>query len=267
MAEVHGWLRGGIDGLDAPREILAGHGAHAAVDALLGVQALDDRPRSLLLMSAAQLVDAYRFPSVQASDGAVLNPAVLLEQNATLYLIAPDSDQEVLAPIFGGLLGVVLRHWETAAASGRRPPLLKILADEAALLAPLSRLPTYLAVSGGWGVRWCLVYQSLAQLRHRYGADADTILANVLCKLFFGPIQDHDTRRYLTDLLDEETVTARSWTSNGIGERSSRTRHERQASKVSAQRLQQLREGEALLIHGRDLPAITKLAAWWEQPR
>lgn len=267
MASVHQWLRGGIESLDAPREILAGHDANAAADAIAGVQALDDRPRSLLLMSAAQLVDAYRFPSVQGTNGPALDSRVLLRENATLYLIAPDSDQEVLAPIFGGLLGVVLRHWETAAASGRHPPLLKILADEAAHLAPLSRLPTYLAVSGGWGVRWCLVYQSLAQLRHRYGADADAILANVLCKLFLGPIQDHDTRRYLTDLLDYETVTASSWTTTGGGGDHSRTRHERQAAKVSAQRLQQLREGEAVLVHGRDLPATTTLPAWWERSR
>ena len=86
------------------------------------------------------------------------------------------------------------------------------------------------------GVRWCLIYQSLAQLEHRYGREADAVLGNVLCKLFLGPIQDATTRNYLSELLDEETVTASSWSAGPLGVSSPRTRHERQAAKVSAQR-------------------------------
>jgi len=29
----------------------------------------------------------------------------------------------------------------------------------------------------------------------------------------------------------------------------------------------QLGEGQAVLVHGRDLPAVTYLPAWWEQRR
>ena len=265
MAVVHGWLRSGIDGLDEPREILATNYAYAAAEALAGIQALDERPRSLLLMSAAQLVDAYRFPSVNEFDWTDFHPGRLLE-GGTLYVVAPESEQDLLAPIVGGLLGSVLRTWEMFAAenSTRGTPRLRILADEAAHLAPLGKLPTYLAVSAGWGVRWCLVYQSLSQLEHRYGREADAVLGNSLCKLFLGPIQDESTRRYLSDLLDEETVTASSWSTSIVGNGHA-TRHERQAPKISAQPLMQLREGQAVLVHGRDLPAVTYLPACWEE--
>ncbi len=268
MADIHGWLRSGIDGLDEPRAILSERSADAAANALAGIQAQDERPRSLLLMSAAQLIDAYRFPSVQRSDHPEFRPEDLLG-GGTLYIVAPDSDQELLAPIIGGLLGAVLRVWEQQAAGPRDParPLLRILADEAAHLAPLSKLPTYLAVSAGWGVRWCLIYQTLSQLEHRYGPEADAVLGNVLCKLFLGPIQDASTRNYLTDLLDEETVTASSWRAEPLGASGSKTHHERQAPKVSAQRLMQLGEGQAVMVHGRDLPAVTYLPAFWEKGR
>jgi len=211
MASIHGWLRSGVEGLDEPRAILLARSAAAAADSIAGIQALDERPRSLLLMSAAQLVDAYRFPSVQQADRPDFRPEDLLG-GGTLYVVAPDSDQELLAPVFGGLLGAVLRVWEQQAAGGRSSdrPILRILADEAAHLAPLGKLPTYLSVSAGWGVRWCLIYQSLAQLEQRYGREADAVLGNVLCKLFLGPIQDATTRNYLSELLDEETVTASS---------------------------------------------------------
>jgi type IV secretory pathway TraG/TraD family ATPase VirD4 len=59
---------------------------------------------------------------------------------------------------------------------------LRVLADEGAHLAPLAKLPTYLAVSGGWGVRGFVVYQSLAQIRHRHGDEPDAVLGNLLCK-------------------------------------------------------------------------------------
>lgn len=269
MSAIHEWLRSGIEGLDEPRSILAAKNAvPAAGDAIAGIQALDERPRSLLLMSAAQLVDAYRFPSVQQADRPDFRPEDLLG-GGTLYVVAPDSDQDLLAPIFGGLLGAVLRVWEQHAGSARDPGRapLRILADEAAHLAPLGRLPAYLAVSAGWGVRWCLIYQSLAQLEHRYGREADAVLGNVLCKLFMGPIQDASTRDYLGELLDEETVTASSWSAGALGADGQRSRHERQAAKVSAQRLMQLGEGQAVLVHGRDLPAVTYLPAFWERGR
>jgi hypothetical protein len=152
MADVLAWMRGGTDALDEPRSLLEERGATSAASAVAGVQALEDRPRSLLLMSAAQLVDAYRFPDLEQPDLPVFRPADLLE-GGTLYLIAPESEQELLAPLFGGILGAVLRACEERANErGRLDPPLRILADEAAHLAPLAKLPTYLAVSGGWGV-------------------------------------------------------------------------------------------------------------------
>ena len=266
MSDVLAWTRRGTDGLDEPRSLLEEHGAPMVASAVAGVQALEDRPRSLLLMSAAQLVDAYRFPDLEQPDLPAFRPKDLLE-GGTLYLIAPESEQELLAPLFGGILGAVLRACEVRTSqNGPLDRPLRILADEAAHLAPLAKLPTYLAVSGGWGVRWCVVYQSLAQIRHRYGAEADAVLGNLLCKLVLGPVQDAETRRYVEELLDEEvTMTTSRSRNGGFGPDVSTTTHERRAAKVSAQRLMQLREGEAVFIHGRDLPAITRLPLWWDR--
>ena len=266
MSDVLAWLKAGVDGLDQPRQLLLDHRANEPAQIVAGIQALDERPRSYLMPSASQLIDAYRFPSVQACDRTDFDPRSLLK-GGTLYLLAPESDQESLAPIFGGLLGSVLRVWERESQGRSAPPLLKILADEAAHLAPLAKLPTYLSVSAGWNVRWCVVYQSLAQLHHRYGEEAHSVLSNTLVKLFLGPVQDEMTRRYLVDLLDEETVTTTSRSSSGgtWSPSMARTEHERQAPKVSAQGLMQLAEGQAILIHERNLPALTYLRAYWQK--
>jgi len=235
-----------------------------AASAVAGFQGLEDRPRSLLLMSSAQLVDAYRFPDLEQPDLPVFRPKDLLE-GGTLYLIAPESEQELLAPLFGGILGAVLRG---AARSGRprrgvrwNGPL-RILADEAAHLAPLAKLPTYLAVSGGWGVRWCVVYQSLAQIRHRYGDEADAVLGNLLCKLVLGPVHDaEETRRYVEELLDEEVTTSTSRSRNGgFSSEVSTTTHERRAAKGLGPAIDAAARGEAG-VRPRPRPAGDHAAA------
>lgn len=276
MAEVLAWLRGGVDALDRPREILMAHTdpdalAWMAAEALAGVQALDERPRSLLLMSAAQLISAYRLPAVQIADQPGFDPDVLLDNNGTLYLIAPEGQTDALAPIFGGILGEILRACELRAQQARDPrrlPLLKILADEAAHLAPLSRLATYLSVSASWRVRFCVVYQSLAQIRHRYGVQADAVMANALTKVFLGPIHDRATREEIVALLGHELVEHTSHTTDRFGGHGSTTRHEQHRPVISAEQLARIGEGEALVIHGRELPIIVRLPFYdeWKQP-
>lgn len=277
MGDVLGWLRGGVDALDRPREILEANDdprtlAWASADSLAGIQKLDERPRSLLTMSAAQLIGAYRLPAVQAADRAGFDPAELLSKNGTLFLIAPEDQADALAPIFGGILGEILRACEQRSHKVKDPRRLvpvKILADEAAHLAPLGKLPTYLSVSSGWGVRFCVIYQSLAQIRHRYGQQADAITANTLCKVFMGPIHDKATRDEIVALLGHEQVQQTSHTSDSFGSSRSTTTHDQSRPVISAEQLARIGEGEAIVIHHRDLPAIVRLPFYneWKEPR
>lgn len=267
MADVYDWLLVGADALDEPREILHAHDADRAVVALRALQQMDPKAQGFVLMSAAQLLGAYRHPQVQAADRDEVDPADLLSRNGTLYLLAPESDQAALAPIFGGLLGAILRECEERAASvadSRELPLLKLVCDEAAHLAALGRLPAYLAISAGWNTRWAVIYQSYAQLRSRYGVDADTIIANTLCKLFLGPIHDKATREELAAFLGNEYVEVESETTDRWGTGSTRTTHQQARPKLAPEEFAQLGDGEAIAIHGRDLPAIVKLPFWWE---
>jgi type IV secretion system protein VirD4 len=266
MADVYHWLTDGADALDVPAEILRRNGAERAAAALRAVQGMDSRAQTILLMSAARLLAVYRFPEVQAVDEDGFRPEVFAREGGTVYLLAPESEQESLAPIFGAMLGAILRACESNAATVADPrtlPLVRILADEAATLAPLAKLPAYLAVSGGWGVRWCVVYQSIAQLRARYEKAADTITANTLCKLFLGPITDRTTREELIALLGDQQTEQTSTTSGRWGE-STTTRHEQPRPKLGGEQLAQLGDGEAIAFHGRDLPALVHLPFWWE---
>lgn len=267
MVDVLHWVRGGTQALEEPRQILADHDAHAGEAALIDVQALDVRTMSLLSATASQLVGAYRLPAVQVTDFAGFDAERLRAEGGTVYLIADDSMQEALAPIFGGILGEILRACDQAAVraeSLRELPITKLLIDEAANLAPLRRLPTYMSISGGAGVRFALIYQSVAQLRARYGPDADTILANAGAKVFLGPIGDGETRRTVIDAFGEEDVETTSYSAQTWGASRSRTTRTERRSKLSADDLARLPEGVAIVLHGRDLPARVKLRFWWQ---
>jgi type IV secretion system protein VirD4 len=261
MEDVVRWLSDDERDRDEPVEILEDRGARAAATLVNGAWALDQRPRSLVLMSALQLVDAYRFPSVAVADRPDFDPAALL-RGGTLYIVAPESQDGLLAPVIAAMLGAIFRAAEQHAnAQGPLRPTLRMILDEAAQLAALDSLPRLLAVSAGWGVRIASVWQDLSQLRDRYGDRAGSVLGSSLVKLALGPIQDEFTRRYFSDLLDDHpsryrTETKQGWLSSGRSVSFS----EQRKPKAGAQQLMQLRRGEVLMIHGSDLPAILSLS-------
>lgn len=263
MAHVHKWLAGGGDvSFDRPAAILAEHGAHAALEQLRGVQLMHERHRGYALASARQLVDAYKYLSVLAYDADEFDVREFVRGRGTLYLCAPESRADEIAPIFGAFLGSILRAREEhaeRAADPRRLPLLKIIADEAAHLAPLRKLATYLAVSRGWNVRWMVIYQSIAQLRQRYHHDADAILANTLLKFYLGPIHDTATREELIGLLGGEHVRETTHSDDTLGRGAGRSHRDAYRPKGNAEDLATLPAGLAIVIHHNDLPAITEV--------
>jgi type IV secretory pathway TraG/TraD family ATPase VirD4 len=113
--------------------------------------------------------------------------------------------------------------------------------------------------------RWMLVYQSSAQIRQRYGHEADAINANTLLKLYLGPIHDPATREELTGLLGGEFVREVTHNTDRFGYGGGRTTREGYRPKAGAEGLATMPDGHAVLIHRNDLPAIVRLAHWNEQ--
>lgn len=229
---------------------------------------MDDRQRGFTISAARQCVAAYQYPSVCEWDADEFDVEEFIRGKGTLYLVAPEAHSDAVAPIFGGLIGAILRACERRAQScpdPRKLPLVKLLCDEAAHLAPLRKLGTYLAVSRGWGCRWMLVYQSHAQIRQRYGHEADAINANTLLKFYLGPIHDQATRDELLSLLGGEFVREVTHSSDRFGFGGGRSERESYRPKAGAEDLATLPDGHAVMVHRNDLPAIVRRAHWNEQ--
>ncbi len=271
MASVIGWVDAGAAGLVEPLDAL-GVGGHAAARSRLeGLAGQDARTLSYTLISAGQLIAAYRFEAVQASErgGRRVEVDELLDGNGTLFLIAPESRQSLVAPLFAALLGEVFRAIEERALTvGPLDPPARFVLDEAAQLAALASLPERLAVTSGQGVRIASLWQSLAQVRQRYGEDAETVVASSHARVVLGPVVDEPTRRMVVELLDEEPGERRSRHGGGLeGGRRSTTVQETPQRKASAQALQQLERWRGLAVVGSELPMVGRVAPWWERPR
>jgi type IV secretory pathway TraG/TraD family ATPase VirD4 len=238
-------------------------GASAAADQLEGIERRDERNRETTVMSALNLLRAYRYPQLAASRGQELTPEGLLDGEAnTLYVIAAGHEQDVLRPVLLALLSAIYETAvERARARGALDPRLFILMDEAANIAPVRNLASWLSQCGDHGIVIATIWQSIAQIDQRYGRAArDAICAASTAQVFIPPLAEPTSACYLSDVLGEEPVANLG---AGGGSRATVT-HARTAQ---APWLRQVPRGRAILLY-RDLPpAIVRAPGWFEDPR
>ena len=264
MDTVYRWVRTPDDG--GLVDVLERRGHPQAQMELEGVQQADTKQRSFTSAAAGQMLDAYRHEPVVVTDREDFTAQRLIDEQGTLFLVAPEAQQGMVAPLFAGLLASLFRAAEHhALVHGPLDPQLRIVLDETRRLAAIDQLPDLLSISRGWGVRIATVWQNLGQIYARYGEHAaEEVLGNSLAKLVLGPIQDPATRRYVVELLDEHHGEQATWDVDALGGRRVRSVVEHREGKVSAQILQQLPRGQGILIHGRDLPAKGRVRGYWE---
>ena len=252
IGQVLSWLENGDR--SAPGEILESDGDPAAQSQLDGVLALDPRNIGTTYMSAAHLLQAYRYPEVLATARTGFTAEQLLDSSAgTLYLNSSTRHQKMLAPI---LVALVSSIFDAAIEKSRRlgeplDPLLRMLLDEAANCAPLQTLPGHLSDVAAYGVRIATVWQSIAQMRDRYGDAKDAIIAASTDKVFLGPITDKATRDEIMELLGQQAVEVDD--------------HSTLGPKATAQDLQQLSWYRALVVSGSLPPAVLRSEPYWRE--
>jgi type IV secretory pathway TraG/TraD family ATPase VirD4 len=264
MGELVRWL----DARDfhVPVAALKGVGAHAAADQLEGITRRDERNRETTVMSALNLLRAYRYPQVAACASGDLTPERFLDGQAnTIYVVAAEHDQEVLRPVILALLSAV---YQAAIVKARRTgaldPRLFIILDEAANIAPVRNLASWLSQCGDHGIVIATLWQSIAQIDHRYGRAArDAICAASTAQVFLPPLADPTSAGYLTELLGEEPV-ANASTSTGLSKHTLSVAREKAGPSPW---LRQVGRGQGFLLY-RDLPpAIVRAPRWFEDPR
>ena len=152
------------------------------------------------------------FPQVLASLTPSPNrPAIsaerLLEENGTIYCLATDKGQAAAAGFVSALIEDIAFAARARAArmpNGRLDPPPLFLLDECANTASIPSLPTLLADGRGQNITIVPIFQTLAQVRSRYGKeDAGTIFSASTVKVILGGSDDPDDTKDISHLIGE----------------------------------------------------------------
>lgn len=182
----------------------------------------------------------------------------------TLYLAAPSTEFDRLAPVLGGLLGDVREQIHAWDIAGRRlPKPLLIVIDEAGQLE-LQWLPEEVSTIAGLGGLFVTGWQSKAQINHRYGTLADAVLGGHRSKVIFNGTDDPSTLDYVSRVAGTEHVAQRGWSADTGGGRKTVSEHPQREDLLPAHVIRQMRRQEAVLIHGTLPPIHLRLVRWWE---
>jgi type IV secretion system protein VirD4 len=184
----------------------------------------------------------------------------------TLYLCAPDTEFQRLAPVLGGLLGDLREQIHAWDIEGRRlaKPLLWVI-DEAGQLE-LSWLPAEVSTIAGLGGMLVTGWQSKAQISDRYGTLADAVLSGHRSKVFFSGIDDPSTGEYVSKLAGTTQIPQRSWNADVQGHNSSVSEQPQREDLLPSHLVRQMAPQRAVLIHGTLPPVHLELVRWWREP-
>jgi type IV secretion system protein VirD4 len=228
----------------------------------------EERQRSSVYTTAEMAMRTFADPHVsEETAGADYTPTDLLDGGAnTLYLCAPEDEQERLRPLFSmtvqELLAIVA---ELYAATGKPldPPLLLLL-DEAANIAPVPNLDKVAATVAAQGVQLLSIFQDLTQVGVTYGRRASTIVNNHAAKIVGSGISDPETVSYFSSIVGAGQFEQHSRTAGERG-RQSRTEGEtfRDLAPASVQR--EAEPGTGLLVYRHLPPTNFSLRPWFDE--
>ncbi len=180
----------------------------------------------------------------------------------TLYMSAPSTEFERLAPVFGGMLGDLreqIHAWDIAGRKLDKP--LLILIDEAGQLE-LRWFPEEVSTIAGLGAFFVTGWQSKAQMTARYGALADAVLSGHRSKIIFNGTDDPATLEYATRIAGTVHINQHGTSTDGT--RRTVSEHPQREDLLPAHVIRQMRRTDAVLFHGTLPPVHLRLVRWWK---
>ncbi|HUC07148.1 MAG TPA: type IV secretory system conjugative DNA transfer family protein [Solirubrobacterales bacterium] len=269
VSQVVRWLDEGPEASEAEvTGLLEDSGVGDALRAWRATLNREERQRSSVYTTAEVAVQAFSDPYViEETAGSDYTPTTLLDGGAnTLYLCAPEHEQERLAPLFSMLVQELLAVVaESTAATGKPldPPLLLLL-DEAATIAPIPNLDKVAATVAGQGIQLLTIVQDFSQLSAIYGRRAPTAVNNHAAKIVGSGIADPETTTYFSRIVGTARFEQFSQTAGEKGRRS-KTEGETHRDLLPASAQRETEPGSGLLVYRHLPPTNFSLRVWFEE--
>jgi type IV secretory pathway TraG/TraD family ATPase VirD4 len=265
------WVHAGERARDHVEDVLRSNGFDGVAQDYASTWQIHEEGKGSVLFTALGLADTYSRPGVLAAvDRGGFTPQRLLEESGTLCIVTPSSEGDRFAPYFTALLSAIIHEAEARAAEEGGPlePRLLLALDEAGNVFRYPRLPHLLTTSRGNGIQLLLIYHDLAQVEHLYGGRqvARTVVSNAKMRMLLPGVGDLETLRYWSDLMGQTRTQTRGSTTGADGHKS-RSLSEHSDHLAPLHRLQQLPDGQAILLYQNLPPARVRLLPWFTDRR
>jgi type IV secretion system protein VirD4 len=240
-------------------------------DKLAEIINADPRTRDNMWAGVQQATRSLSNPNVldacSPRAGEQFDPARFLAESGTLYVVG--DDKGVDGPLVAALIEDVFaaaKHIANTSAGNRLDPPLLLMLDEAANIAYLPSLPTMVSAGGGRGVTTVNVWQSRAQARDRWGADAErAIWGASTVKLILGGLSDAQDLNDLSTLVGTRSERTDTTSVNGDGTRSTSSSW-REVPIMRPEQIHTMGKGVALMVHPGQQPALVDLIPYTNRP-
>lgn len=220
---------------------------------MVGLWRKEQRSVSPVYSTAANIIWPWVDSGIAASAASCdINLEWLRSGPNTLYVVAPLIDHDRSSGVLGGLINDLVGQINEHNLRGTPiEPEILLLLDEAGNMR-LDDLPVWASTLAGMGVQLVTIWQSIAQIKAKYGPRTDVLLTNFLTKIWFPGMSDIDGLNYVQDISGEEHLP------NHL------TRYQRNDDRpsftalplVQRKALREMPTGKALLQHGSLPPAI-----------
>ena len=262
------WAYEGELARDQVEQVLAENGYVEVLREYRSTWRIHEEGKGSVMFTAFGLADTYNRPTVlesaRRSDFAAAD--LFGARPATLLLVTPQSEVDRFTPYFTALISTVVHEAEQQAARAGGPvsPRLLLALDEAGNVFRYPRLPHLLTTGRGNGVQLLLAYHNIAQLEHLFGGRdvARTVLSNAKMRLLLPGVGDIETLRYFSELLGHSRTSLGS-SQTGPDGRRSRSQVEQRESLAPVNLLQQMPDGEAIVLYQNLPPARMRLRRWF----
>ncbi|MDY7519250.1 VirD4-like conjugal transfer protein, CD1115 family [Bacillus thuringiensis] len=204
---------------------------------------------SISIMKIDEKTGDTEFKVVEKNEDIQIITVDYFDKPVAIFMITPDFDSSnhVIASIFVRQLYFILAKGASLARGGKCHREVVFCLDEFGNMPSIEGMANIITVCLGRNVRFNLVIQAYAQLKNKYGDDADTIDGNCGNTIYI-LTNDQETAEKVSKKLGNQTINLSSRSGKGLSTDKNKTESLDQRPLLTANELMNFKEGESAVI-------------------
>ncbi|WP_088290981.1 VirD4-like conjugal transfer protein, CD1115 family [Bacillus mycoides] len=209
----------------------------------------DKKKTSISITKIDEKTGHAEFKVVEENEDIQVTTVDYFDKPVSIFMITPDFDSSnhVIASIFVRQLYFILAKGASLARGGKCHREVVFCLDEFGNMPSIEGMANIITVCLGRNVRFNLVVQAYAQLKNKYGDDADTIDGNCGNTIYI-LTNDQQTAEKVSKKLGNKTINTLSRSGKGLSTDKNKTESLDQRPLLTPNELMSFKEGESAVI-------------------